>query len=96
MLPSGEVTALRYSLPSSTQCPNGRNTSACRLAAAVAVADLLLCLQVCKEVQAGSGKLLKDFVKALEGNAKVADIRERVEAFAASFPMPGFDMSAHA
>jgi len=57
------------------------------------VADFLHeCAQVCLEVQAGSGKMLKDFTKALEGHAKIADIRSRVEAFAASFPMPGFDL----
>jgi hypothetical protein len=26
------------------------------------------------------------------GNAKLADIRARVEAFASGFPMPGFDV----
>jgi glycine hydroxymethyltransferase len=50
-------------------------------------------LQVCKEVQASSGKLLKDFLKALEGNEKLADIKARVEAFSSAFPMPGFDVS---
>lgn len=49
--------------------------------------------QECLVVQASSGKLLKDFVKALQGNAKIADIRSRVEAFASTFPMPGFDAS---
>eukprot|EP00195_Chlamydomonas_chlamydogama_P007745 CAMPEP_0202889496 /NCGR_PEP_ID=MMETSP1392-20130828/47_1 /ASSEMBLY_ACC=CAM_ASM_000868 /TAXON_ID=225041 /ORGANISM="Chlamydomonas chlamydogama, Strain SAG 11-48b" /LENGTH=487 /DNA_ID=CAMNT_0049572835 /DNA_START=148 /DNA_END=1611 /DNA_ORIENTATION=+ len=47
-------------------------------------------LELCKEVQASSGKLLKDFVVAIEGHPKVAAIRERVEAFAAGFPMPGY------
>jgi glycine hydroxymethyltransferase len=51
-------------------------------------------LELVKEVQAGSGKLLKDFIVALEGNAKLADIRARVEAFAAAFPMPGFDVAS--
>lgn len=60
------------------------------------VADLLHeVLTVCKEVQASSGKMLKDFVKALEGHPKIASIRARVEEFASSFPMPGFHM-AHA
>jgi len=56
------------------------------------VADLMHeVVEVCAEVQAKSGaKLLKDFVVALEGNAKLADIKGRVEAFSASFPMPGF------
>ncbi|MEW5307139.1 MAG: hypothetical protein WDW36_009553 [Sanguina aurantia] len=47
-------------------------------------------LAIAKEVQASSGKLLKDFVIALDGNAKLADLRNRVETFATSFPMPGF------
>lgn len=48
--------------------------------------------QVCLEVQATSGKLLKDFTKALDSNPKFADIRARVEAFSSSFPMPGFEL----
>uniref|UniRef100_A0A6U2D457 glycine hydroxymethyltransferase n=1 Tax=Chlamydomonas euryale TaxID=1486919 RepID=A0A6U2D457_9CHLO len=51
---------------------------------------LLEVLSLCKELQAESGKALKDFVAALEASPKVADIRSRVEAFAAGFPMPGF------
>ncbi|KAJ9521506.1 hypothetical protein QJQ45_008796 [Haematococcus lacustris] len=48
--------------------------------------------QVCLALQKTSGKLLKDFQKALEDNAEIAAIRERVEAFAAAFPMPGFTL----
>jgi glycine hydroxymethyltransferase len=47
-------------------------------------------LEVCKSVQSSTGKALKDFIKGLEGNPKIADIRSRVEAWAARFPMPGF------
>jgi glycine hydroxymethyltransferase len=56
------------------------------------VADLLhAVVELCNEVQTSTGaKLIKDFAAALEGHAGVADIRGRVEAFAASFPMPGF------
>ncbi len=50
-------------------------------------ADIALALQ------AASGKQLKDFVKALESSAEVAALRTEVEAFATSFPMPGFDAS---
>lgn len=50
--------------------------------------------QVCLEVQAGSGRMLKDFTAALEGNARVAGLRARVEAFAEAFPMPGFGVPA--
>ncbi|KAF5834402.1 serine hydroxymethyltransferase-domain-containing protein [Dunaliella salina] len=57
------------------------------------IADILHeIVQVCLEVQATSGKMLKDFTKALEGNEKVADIRSRVEAFAEAFAMPGFEV----
>ncbi|GLI61008.1 hypothetical protein VaNZ11_003270 [Volvox africanus] len=47
-------------------------------------------LEVCKEVQSNTGKAIKDFVKGLDGNARIADIRARVEAWASSFQMPGF------
>lgn len=50
-------------------------------------------LVLCKEVQAGSGKLLKDFIVALQGHPKIADIRARVEKFASSFAMPGFHIT---
>ncbi|OLY83182.1 Serine hydroxymethyltransferase 2 [Smittium mucronatum] len=43
----------------------------------------------CQE-QAGS-RLLKDFVRVAESNADVATLRNEVEAFATSFPMPGMD-----
>lgn len=49
-------------------------------------------LMVCKEVQGVTGKMLKDFNPALMTHPKVADIRARVEAFAGSFPMPGFTL----
>jgi glycine hydroxymethyltransferase len=55
---------------------------------------LLEALEVAKEVQARSGKLLKDFVAALDGDAKAADLRARVEAFSAKFAMPGFHVGA--
>jgi glycine hydroxymethyltransferase len=55
------------------------------------VADLMTeVLDLCKEVQDSHGKLLKDWVKGIEGNAKLQAIRVKVEEFAASFPMPGF------
>ncbi|KAF6252491.1 serine hydroxymethyltransferase 2 [Scenedesmus sp. NREL 46B-D3] len=49
-------------------------------------------LQVTKQVQDSHGKLLKDWVKGITGNQKLAEIRSKVEAFASSFPMPGFDV----
>jgi len=45
------------------------------------------------EVQAQTGKLFKDFQKALPGNEKIAALKEEVEAFASAFPMPGFDVA---
>ena len=43
------------------------------------------------KVQESSGKNLKDFLAALDGDfsADVNDLRERVEAFGSTFPMPG-------
>jgi glycine hydroxymethyltransferase len=56
---------------------------------------LLEALEIAKEVQTKAGsKLLKDFVVALEGDAKAADLRARVEAFSEKFPMPGFHVGA--
>ncbi|KAG2427985.1 hypothetical protein HXX76_011971 [Chlamydomonas incerta] len=51
-------------------------------------------LEVCKQVQGTTGKALKDFIKGLEGNPAIADIRSRVEAWASRFPMPGFTAPA--
>ena len=48
-------------------------------------------LEVSLKIQETSGKKLKDFVVALEGNEELKAIRERVNKFATSFPMPGFD-----
>lgn len=49
-------------------------------------------LDLSKEIQASSGKALKDFIAALAVNPKVEDIRKRVEEFGSSFPMPGFQI----
>jgi len=49
--------------------------------------------EVCKEVQTSHGKLLKDWIKGIQDNPKLADIRSRVEAFASSFTMPGFEVA---
>lgn len=51
-------------------------------------------LEECKKIQASSGKLLKDFVAGLENSQVITDIRKRVEEWAGSFPMPGFDVSS--
>ena len=41
--------------------------------------------------QEKSGPKLKDFAALLDGDATIKDIRARVNKFATSFPMPGFD-----
>ncbi|KAI8999448.1 serine hydroxymethyltransferase [Gaertneriomyces semiglobifer] len=45
------------------------------------------------EVQKSTGKLIKDFVVALDSNDQVKALRAEVEQFARSFPMPGFDVT---
>lgn len=56
----------------------------------VKVADFLdRGIQLAIKVQAESGKMLKDFVKALDGNEEVKALEADVHAFAAAFPMPG-------
>jgi hypothetical protein len=51
-------------------------------------------LEEVKAVQAARGLKLKDFTVGLEESAKIKDIRARVEEWAGSFPMPGFDVTA--
>eukprot|EP00208_Stichococcus_sp_RCC1054_P007337 CAMPEP_0206144408 /NCGR_PEP_ID=MMETSP1473-20131121/24031_1 /ASSEMBLY_ACC=CAM_ASM_001109 /TAXON_ID=1461547 /ORGANISM="Stichococcus sp, Strain RCC1054" /LENGTH=490 /DNA_ID=CAMNT_0053540227 /DNA_START=102 /DNA_END=1574 /DNA_ORIENTATION=- len=59
-----------------------------------AIADFLHeALQVAKGIQDAHGKLLKDFNKALETSQEVVELRKRVEQFASSFAMPGFDVT---
>jgi len=48
-------------------------------------------LLVSLKLQEASGPKLKDFVAALAGNEELKAIRKRVNAFATTFPMPGFD-----
>lgn len=45
-------------------------------------------------MQRSHGKLLKEFTRGVEESAVLADIKRRVEEWAGSFPMPGFDVSA--
>ncbi|KAG0215282.1 serine hydroxymethyltransferase [Mortierella sp. GBAus27b] len=50
-------------------------------------------VQIAIDVQTKTGsKLLKDFVAALEGHADIAQLRKEVEAFATTFPFPGFSV----
>lgn len=48
-------------------------------------------LKVALKVQEASGPKLKDFVSLLEKNDELAAIKKKVNEFATSFPMPGFD-----
>lgn len=48
-------------------------------------------LQAALKIQENSGPKLKDFVVAMEKDADLKAIRERVNKFATTFPMPGFD-----
>eukprot|EP00798_Chlamydomonas_sp_ICE-L_P015883 gene15883-22011_t len=55
------------------------------------IADFLIeVLEVCKSIQAQSGKMLKDFVVALEKDERISGIKARVEEWAGAFAMPGF------
>eukprot|EP00286_Rhodomonas_abbreviata_P001856 CAMPEP_0181291240 /NCGR_PEP_ID=MMETSP1101-20121128/1861_1 /TAXON_ID=46948 /ORGANISM="Rhodomonas abbreviata, Strain Caron Lab Isolate" /LENGTH=467 /DNA_ID=CAMNT_0023395617 /DNA_START=8 /DNA_END=1411 /DNA_ORIENTATION=- len=60
----------------------------------VKVADLI-CegIEIARAVQAKSGKALKDFIPALEGNPEIAALKVKAEALATSKPMPGFDVT---
>ncbi|KAJ2005335.1 glycine hydroxymethyltransferase shm1 [Coemansia thaxteri] len=49
-------------------------------------------VEISSEVQKECGsKLLKDFIAAAAKSGKIAVLQKEVEAFATSFPMPGFD-----
>ncbi|KAI9092378.1 serine hydroxymethyltransferase [Phlyctochytrium arcticum] len=56
------------------------------------VADFLdRAAKLALEIQKSTGKLIKDFVVALEASQEVKTLRKEVEDFAHSFDMPGFD-----
>merc|ERR1712086_898312 len=48
-------------------------------------------LEASLKIQEKSGPKLKDFAAMLDDDATLKDIRERVNKFATTFPMPGFD-----
>lgn len=50
--------------------------------------------EIALDVQKSTGKMLKEFVAALHGRDDVKLLKAEVEAFARSFPMPGFDPSS--
>lgn len=55
-------------------------------------AFLVRALDIAVKIQEVSGKKLKDFVEAMEGNEELAALGKEVRAFASTFPMPGFDV----
>lgn len=62
----------------------------------VAVADILhQAVQISLKVQEKAGKRLKDFEMALSrDDPEITALRERSEALATKFPMPGFDVAS--
>lgn len=52
---------------------------------------LLRAAQITSSVQRDHGKLPKSFLKGLENNEDIIELRARVESFASQFAMPGFD-----
>ena len=56
------------------------------------IADFLLkAVQITCAVQREHGKFQKDFLKGLQNNREIVELRNRVETFASQFAMPGFD-----
>lgn len=56
------------------------------------IADFLLrAAQIASVVQREHGKVQKAFLKGLQSNQDVIELRNRVETFASQFAMPGFD-----
>jgi glycine hydroxymethyltransferase len=56
------------------------------------VADLLhKCVVLATDVQSKSGKALKAFKAGVHAHEGIKSLKEEVETFARSFPMPGFD-----
>ena len=48
------------------------------------------CVQICLEIQEKTGKKMVDFVKGLEGNARMADLKSRVNEWSVKFDIPGY------
>lgn len=48
--------------------------------------------QIASVLQREHGKQQVSFLKALESNKDIVDLRTRVETFASQFAMPGFDI----
>lgn len=52
---------------------------------------LLRAAQIALAVHREHGKKQKDFLKGLQLNKDILELRNRVEAFASQFTLPGFD-----
>lgn len=57
------------------------------------IADFLRrAAQITSIVQREHGKSCKDFLKGLQNNKDISELRNRVETFSSQFAMPGFDI----
>lgn len=57
------------------------------------IADILLkAAHITNAIQREHGKLLKGFLKGIENNKDIIELRTRVENFASQFAMPGLDI----
>lgn len=57
------------------------------------IADFLIrAAQITSIMQREHGKVAKCFIKGLQSNKDIIDLRNRIEAFASQFAMPGFDV----
>ena len=50
-------------------------------------------VQIALRIQRSSGKLMKNFVAALSNDPEINNLKQKVQEFAHSLPMPGFDPS---
>jgi glycine hydroxymethyltransferase len=50
--------------------------------------------QIASNVQREHGKLSKDFLKGLQHNMEIPELRTSIKEFASQFEMSGFDVSA--
>lgn len=58
------------------------------------IADFLFkAAQIASNVQREHGKVQKDFLKGLQNNKEIPELRASIEKFASQFEMPGFDVS---
>ena len=57
------------------------------------IADFLIrATQIASNVLKEHGKVQKEFLRGLQNNKDIIELRNQVEAFASQFVMPGFDV----